>query len=86
MCENSVFLTAKKTTMPYESMLELIAKRSANHMTTSMPKLESQIALIESLTCKYLSIKNGRTMKIAKLNTKIDMNVVRSEIQQMSQN
>jgi len=74
-----VYLAEKKSAIPWEKLIPQLKKKHKNGLIDEND-LQLQLDLLNGLTTKFFQVKQSRTMKIAKIDLKIDMNSVRNEI------
>ncbi|ETO21656.1 hypothetical protein RFI_15544 [Reticulomyxa filosa] len=75
-----IYLSEKKVSMPYEQLVEKLCKKRKDQYLTTSYEMDQQLKLLESLVCKFLTIKSGKTLKIAKIDLKVDVCHVKNEI------
>jgi len=74
-----VYLAEKKSAIPWEKLIPQLKKKHKNGLIDETD-IQLQLDLLSGLTTKFFQVKQSRTMKIAKIDLKIDMNSVRNEI------
>ncbi|ETO34094.1 hypothetical protein RFI_03000, partial [Reticulomyxa filosa] len=67
----STFVSEKKDSMPYEQLVEKLCNKYKNSRHMTILEMDKQLKLLESLSCKFLTIKTGNTLAIANINKSI---------------
>jgi len=73
-------ISEKKVSMPYEHLIQILCKKHKHSQHMTGYEMDLQLQLLQTLACKFFTIKAGKTLKIAKIDLKADFNQVHTEI------
>mmetsp|Transcript_14944 Transcript_14944/g.23352 ORF Transcript_14944/g.23352 Transcript_14944/m.23352 type:complete len:142 (-) Transcript_14944:190-615(-) len=74
-----IYVSLKKSSMSCNDLISLIKKRHRNHHLLG-EEIWKQLQILDGLKSKFFKIRQGATVKVARLNKSIAVNEVLNEI------